>query len=267
MTGDTIECPFCTEIIKAKAKKCRFCGEFLEIGLTKEAVLAEFEKGKQAASGQTEDVPVATAKIKAQDAQQDSSAEAEPPVVVASDSDEGDAETPPDPLDELYQKLTHMPDSPEKELVIETLQQLAMETQKGEEAEEGKVADMVETVAKALPDVAEITINTMINPASGLLTLVQKVAERVKGSQEKKEATEETAPEPQAGSTETGDTQAQAEAAPVEVNTETAADALGKVHEQLEQMPDSPEKELVEQTLQQLEAEPSQEEESDKSGV
>ena len=218
-------------------------------------------------SAQTEDVPVATTKTEVQDAQQDSSEEAQVPVVVASDSDEGDAEATTDPLDELYQKLTHMPDSPEKELVIETLQQLAMETQKGEEAEESKVADMVETVVKALPDVAEITINTMINPASGLLTLVQKVAERIKGSQEEKEATEEATPEPQTGSTETGDAQAQAEATPVEVTAETAADALGEVHEQLEQMPDSPEKELVEQTLQQLEAESPQEEESDKSGV
>lgn len=100
MTGDTIECPFCAEIIKAKAKKCCFCGEFLEIGLTKEAVLAEFEKSKPAVSGQTEDVPVATTETKAQASQQDSSAEAQAPVVVASDSDEGDAEATTDPLDD-----------------------------------------------------------------------------------------------------------------------------------------------------------------------
>jgi len=128
-----------------------------------------------------------------------------------------------------------------------------METRKGEEAEEGKVTDMVETVVKVLPDVAEITINTMINPASGLLTLVQKVAKRVEGRQE-------ATPEPQTGSTETEDAQAQAAATPVEISAETAAEALDEVHEQLEQMPDSPEKELVEQTLQQLE-------EADKNGV
>lgn len=30
MQGDSRECPFCFEIIKAKAEKCRYCGEFLK---------------------------------------------------------------------------------------------------------------------------------------------------------------------------------------------------------------------------------------------
>jgi len=116
---------------------------------------------------------------------------------------------------------------------------------------------MVETVVKVLPDVAEITINTMINPASGLLTLVQKVAKRAKEAQEP--STDDVEEE----NVEEENVEAEAATTPVEVDTETAADALGEVHEQLEQMPDSPEKELVEQTLQQLEAE-FQEEKADK---
>lgn len=187
MTADTIECPFCAEIIKVKAKKCRFCGEFLRTGLTDEVILAEHEKHKHAMGDQTESAPVITTEVKAQEAlQQDSGVEEQAPFVVASD--ESGAEAAVDPLNELYQKLAQMPDSPERNLVIQTLEQLAIETQKGEGAEEGKVEDMVETVVQVLPDVAEVTINTMINPASGLLTLVQKVAKRIGKSQEKEPA-------------------------------------------------------------------------------
>lgn len=71
------------------------------------------------------------------------------------------------------------------------LQQLVAESEKGDEADEGAVEDLVKNVAEVLPDVAEIAINTMINPASGLTTLVQKVAQRVAESQrEKAEETE-----------------------------------------------------------------------------
>ena len=37
--------------------------------------------------------------------------------------------------------------------------------------------------ADVLPDIAEIAINTIINPASGVTTLVKKVAERAVESQ------------------------------------------------------------------------------------
>jgi hypothetical protein len=62
------------------------------------------------------------------------------------------------------------------------LEQLMAESEKGEDADEGAVEELVQNVAEVLPDVAEIAINTMINPASGLTTLVQKVAERVADS-------------------------------------------------------------------------------------
>jgi hypothetical protein len=116
----------------------------------------------------------------------------EPPAPVALAADENEAPTDADPLEDLYQKLAQLPASPERDLVIQTLQELATETQK-EEAEKEKIEDMVKTVIQGLPDVAEVTINTIINPASGLMTLVQKVARHARG--EKEEAKAEQAPE------------------------------------------------------------------------
>ncbi len=83
------------------------------------------------------------------------------------------------PFRELVQRLEDMPDSPEKEITVRMLQQLMTESEKGEEADKEAIKGLVGKVAKVLPDIAEIAINTIINPASGVTTLVQKVVENV----------------------------------------------------------------------------------------
>jgi hypothetical protein len=82
----------------------------------------------------------------------------------------------------LYQQIEQLPDSPERAKLIETLK--ALETKTDTDDESG-VEQMIKTVADLAPDVAEIAINTLINPASGLTTLVQKVAMRVASSKKK----------------------------------------------------------------------------------
>ena len=84
----------------------------------------------------------------------------------------------------LYQQISQLPDSEEKTKLLENLK--ALETKKeGEEEDESKVEQIVKNVVEYAPDVAEIAISTLINPASGVTTLVQKVAMRVAESRNK----------------------------------------------------------------------------------
>ncbi|MCP4541497.1 MAG: hypothetical protein GY832_30570 [Chloroflexi bacterium] len=108
-----------------------------------------------------------------------SSGSAANPAQTAVPPAEGSAPAALDPFHDLYQELAELPDSPEKESMVETLEKLKAESEKGDDADEGAVEELIQNVAEVLPDVAEIAINTMVNPASGLTTLVQKVAKRV----------------------------------------------------------------------------------------
>ena len=86
-------------------------------------------------------------------------------------------------LASLYQQIESLPDSEEKKKLLENLK--ALESKNNEDDEAG-VEEIIKNVAGLVPDVAEIAINTLINPASGLTTLVQKVAVRIAESQKKK---------------------------------------------------------------------------------
>jgi hypothetical protein len=57
----------------------------------------------------------------------------------------------------------------------------ALESKKEEDDESG-VEQAFKTVVDLAPDVAEIIVSTLINPASGVTTLVQKVAKRIASS-------------------------------------------------------------------------------------
>ena len=85
-------------------------------------------------------------------------------------------------LASLYQQIESLPDSEEKKKLLENLK--ALESKNNEDDEAG-VEEIIKNVAGLVPDVAEIAINTLINPASGLTTLVQKVAVRIAESQKK----------------------------------------------------------------------------------
>ena len=82
-------------------------------------------------------------------------------------------------LADLYAKVNVLPDSDAKTKLLENLKALESQTEDGDET---AVEGIIQNVVGYAPDVAEIAINTLINPASGLTTLVQKVAVRMSES-------------------------------------------------------------------------------------
>ncbi|MDO9301714.1 MAG: hypothetical protein Q7T89_10035, partial [Anaerolineales bacterium] len=79
-------------------------------------------------------------------------------------------------LADIYAKVNALPDSEAKTKLLENLKSLETKT---DESDETEVEGIIQNVTEFAPDVAEIAISTLINPASGLTTLVQKVAMRI----------------------------------------------------------------------------------------
>lgn len=85
-------------------------------------------------------------------------------------------------LADIYAKINTLPDSDAKTKLLENLK--ALES-KSDDSDETEVEGIIQNVVEYAPDVAEIAINTLINPASGVTTLVQKVAMRLAGGNKK----------------------------------------------------------------------------------
>jgi hypothetical protein len=86
-----------------------------------------------------------------------------------------------------YQKIEARPEDPQvdKEEITQTVQRIEQETVKGEEANPGKVERLLTTLSGMAPDIGEVVLASLTNPAAGIATVLRKIAEKVKAESQK----------------------------------------------------------------------------------
>jgi hypothetical protein len=81
-------------------------------------------------------------------------------------------------------QIDRRPEDPSitKDELRTTVQQVKEETAKGEQANPARVERLLKTLADWAPDVADVALATLANPAAGIASAVAKVAQRLKAS-------------------------------------------------------------------------------------
>lgn len=85
----------------------------------------------------------------------------------------------------VYQRIEKRPDDTkvDKEEITETVQRIEQETARGEEANAGKVERWLKNVIEMAPDIGEVVISCLTSPATGIATVIRKIAEKAKAEQ------------------------------------------------------------------------------------
>ena len=86
----------------------------------------------------------------------------------------------------IYHAIKAMPASSDKDDAQEAAQKLEAEVRKGDDADEGRVRRLLNTIVDASLAGGEVALNTLISPISGVATLIQKIAERIKEERKRK---------------------------------------------------------------------------------
>ena len=82
----------------------------------------------------------------------------------------------------IYAAIEARPDTPPEDRadVKAEVQEIQAEVVKGDEADEGFLARRLRSLKRMAPDILEVTLATLANPAAGLGAVASKVAQRVK---------------------------------------------------------------------------------------
>lgn len=98
----------------------------------------------------------------------------------------GDAERIKEVFAELQKLAGAVPDEASRTVAQTALKTLEDEAMKGDSAQETTVQSWINFLAGAAPDIAEVAIDTFVNPVKGFSTIIRKVAERAKASRQGK---------------------------------------------------------------------------------
>jgi hypothetical protein len=83
-----------------------------------------------------------------------------------------------DPFCEIYHRIDSKPK--DKKKLAREVEQIRQEVQKGEDAHQGSLQERLKNLAKMAPDIFEVTIATLANPALGFALVVQKIAKKAR---------------------------------------------------------------------------------------
>ncbi len=83
---------------------------------------------------------------------------------------------------DVYRQIDLHPRDPEvdTEQLKQTAKQVEQEAAKGSEADPDKVKKWLHTLGKLAPDVLEVVVNALTNPAAGVASAVRLVAEQIR---------------------------------------------------------------------------------------
>lgn len=78
----------------------------------------------------------------------------------------------------LYEALERQPNTLQKQMAQQAVEVLEAEANKGQAADEEKVKQGFDIILAMLPDIAEVAVQTFLNPIQGLSTAFQKIARK-----------------------------------------------------------------------------------------
>ncbi len=84
----------------------------------------------------------------------------------------------------LLDRIDQRPDTPpeDKEDLKANVTEIQAEAEKGDQADESFLARRLRNIQRIAPDIAEVVLATLTNPAAGFAAVIGKIAQRAKNS-------------------------------------------------------------------------------------